>query len=565
MKKNRYILAGLTAAMMLATACSEIDEDQSAQEQTVPVTFYLRSAGPNTRATEDIKAGTEAENAIHTAKVWLYQSAYTDAQSTEHPPLLLGYQDASFSDDAGEREITINIPKSVAEAGRKLDVYAVANAASVDLSTMNAASGETPSSFDNVYLGGDNFTPKTLTTSPGVPTDGLPMSQIAKEQEIRTDGTQYTLEKIDLVRAISKIRFAFARTTGLVDVEVTGIEVNGNIIPKKERIFPNPDATNYGEYNNITYYGDRYTNIIKTGADDTDYEQTRLIYDKSATAGVFTATLIPYDLIQQFTDPRYQTFEEKKSREGYTAAQYDAFLTNSVIGNAYNFDTYLRESDRPVTGKIYYRLTNDGTVKSIDFSTAAPNSSDTSEDFARNHIYTVYAWFEGTEMKLKVVARPWNTFTESFDFSENVVVTEQIEWDRNTIEGTDEVVVNNQYDHTNVYMDSHKTAVCTFTFDAPKGGTFYATLVPIEGDEDAITFEDGTTMTSGPIGRQATLKFKVRDVNNPDHRNVALLKFVVYGPPTEEDIAAGRNHGSQSYEVKKLTIGQEAHIIQPIN
>ena len=566
MKKNRYILAGLTAATLLATACSEIDDDQLQQEQTVPVTFYLRSAGPNTRATEDIKTGTDAENAIHSAKVWLYQSAYTEGTTT-HDPLLLGYQDASFSGTANVREITINIPKAVADAGRKLDVYAIANTASVGLGEMNAGSNEAPKTFDNVYLAGTNFTPKTLTASPGVPNEGLPMSQIAKNQDIIPSGTgaPYTLNKIDLVRAISKIRFAFARTTGLVDVEVTGIEVNGNIIPKKERIFPNQDATNYGEYDNITYNGDRYTNIVKTGTDATDYEQAKLIYDNSATAGDFTATLIPYDLIQQFTDPRYQTFAEKSSRENYTAAQYDAFITNSVIGNAYNFDTYLRESDRPVTGKIYFRLSNDGAVKSIDFSTAAPSGSDTSEDFARNHIYTVYAWFEGTEMKLRVEARKWNTFTENFNFSENVVVTEQIEWDRNSIEGTDEVVVNNQYDHTNVYMDSQKTAVCTFTFDAPKGGTFYATLVPIEGDEDAITFEDGTTMTSGPIGRQATLKFKVRNANNPDHRNVALLKFVVYGPPTEEDIAAGRDHGSQSYEVKKLTIGQEAHIIQPIN
>ena len=108
MKKNRYILAGLTAATLLATACSEIDEDQSAQEQTVPVTFYLRSAGPNTRATEAIKTGTDAENAINTAKVWLYQSAYTEG-GTDHAPLLLGYQDSTFS-GTGEREITINIP-----------------------------------------------------------------------------------------------------------------------------------------------------------------------------------------------------------------------------------------------------------------------------------------------------------------------------------------------------------------------------------------------------------------------------------------------------------------------
>lgn len=400
MKKNRYILAGLTAATLLATACSEIDDNQLQQEQTVPVTFYLRSAGPNTRATEDVKEGTGAENAIHTAKVWLYQSAYTEG-TTNHAPLLLGYQDASFSDNAGEREITINIPKAVADAGRKLDVYAIANAASVGLGEMNAGSNEAPKSFDEFYLAGDNFKPQTLTASPGVPTDGLPMSQIAKEQTIITSGTEYRLHKIDLVRAISKIRFAFARRTGLENVEITGIEINGNLIPKNERIFPNQDATNYGEYNNITYYGDRYTNIVKTGADDTDYEQTKLIYDKSATAGSFNTALVSTSQIVQNENPELLVYQ----KSGKTIRDYDDMITSYVIEE---LDTYLRESDKVITGTIYYRYGSSNT-ESTTFTMSAPN------DFARNHQWVVYGYFNGGKLEIVPQVLDWITGT-TIDF-----------------------------------------------------------------------------------------------------------------------------------------------------
>ena len=396
MKKNRYILAGLTAAMMLATACSEIDEDQSAQEQTVPVTFYLRSAGPNTRATEDIKTGTEAENAIHTAKVWLYQSAYTEGTTT-HEPLLLGYQDATFSDD-DKREITINIPKAVAEARRKLDVYAIANAASVDLSTKNAATGENPSSFDNVYLAGTNFTPKTLTTSPGVPTDGLPMSQIAKEQEIRTDGTQYTLEEIDLVRAISKIRFAFARPTGMQDVEITGIEIDGNLIPNQERIFPlqTEDDANYAKVGDIQFNGDRYTNINKTGTAP-DYAGTYISDVVRYGSAAHNTTLISTDNIFEHVWPKWFSIDYA----GVTGKTYEERIDSLLQASNYDFTTYLRESDKPITGTIWYRYRNEAP-STATFTMSAP------DDFARNHIYTVYGHFEGRKLEVKPIVQKWD-------------------------------------------------------------------------------------------------------------------------------------------------------------
>ena len=44
---------------------------------------------------------------------------------------------------------------------------------------------------------------------------------------------------IALRRAVSKLRFVFARSTGLPDVQVTGFTLDGGLIPNNEYVFPN--------------------------------------------------------------------------------------------------------------------------------------------------------------------------------------------------------------------------------------------------------------------------------------------------------------------------------------
>ena len=528
MKKNRYILAGLTAAMMLATACSEIDEDQSAQEQTVPVTFYLRSAGPNTRATEDIKAGTEAENAIHTAKVWLYQSAYTDAQSTEHAPLLLGYQDATFSDNAGEREITINIPKSVADAGRKLDVYAVANAASVGLGEMNAGSNEGTNSFDNVYLAGTNFTPQTLTASPGVPTDGLPMSQIAKNKEILGSATQYTLNKIDLVRAISKIRFAFARPTGMQDVEITGIEIDGNLIPNQERIFPLQNTDNYAKVGDIQFNGDRYTNINKTGTAP-DYAGTYISDVMRYGSAAHNTTLISTANIFEHVWPKWFSIDYA----GVTGKTYEERIDSLLQASNYDFTTYLRESDKPITGTIYYRYGSTETTQSAKFTMPAPIEGQ-GPDFARNHIYTVYGHFKNGELCLTLTVNPWELKEATIDYKDHPSVSSPLTWIEDTYDTDQRDATNHTY---NLTMKYQTTAECKFTIGTPKGFFWTASFSSVSGDPEAfkfVTVVDGeetlVNTISGYIdGNPSTIKIKTHIDDDVPQINTATLHIVVRG------------------------------------
>jgi hypothetical protein len=61
--------------------------------------------------------------------------------------------------------------------------------------------------------------------------------------------------------------------------------------------------------------------------------------------------------------------------------------------------TYLRESDKQLTGTITYTYSEGGNnhSESIDFSMAAPG------DFLRNHSWIVYIYFMGAKIHVHVV------------------------------------------------------------------------------------------------------------------------------------------------------------------
>lgn len=400
MKKYKYI-TGIALAATMLTACSGLDDDDiPVAEQTVPVTFYIRAASPATRVTEYTEEGTTAENTIHTAKVWLYRSAFTDAEGA-HEPLLLGYRELTGNGD--KLEGTINVAKSVIEANRKVDIYAVGNAESAGLGTMNAGSN-----FATSYLGGTNFVPATRTTSAGVPDAGLPMSQIAMNKTVYVDGSgpNYYIDGIDMVRAISKVRFAFARSEVMDDVKVMAIEIDGNLIPNQERIFPKQttDNGNYALVDDIQYNGDRYTNINTEGGYDAN--MTVYGYAKTGTPAQYSTPLLTQADIMPHVWPKWFDIEYA----GVTGEAYeeriDSLLTADGYTN-YDFTTYLRESDKAITGRIWYRV-GYGVIKSAEFEMDFPQGTKTAEDFARNHIYTVYAYFSADKLEVKPIVQKWD-------------------------------------------------------------------------------------------------------------------------------------------------------------
>ena len=58
---------------------------------------------------------------------------------------------------------------------------------------------------------------------------------------------------------------------------------------------------------------------------------------------------------------------------------------------------YLRESDRKLTGTIYYQVNADGAERSANFSMADDG------DFTRNHTWIVYAYYGSSTLEVFVV------------------------------------------------------------------------------------------------------------------------------------------------------------------
>lgn len=189
---------------------------------------------------------------------------------------------------------------------------------------------------------------------------------------------------------------------------------------------------------------------------------------------------------------------------------------------------YLAENAAGTTGKFYYGE----TTKDADLATEANGATalkigykvgtNGEEKFGyvimppieRNTWYKVLARITANgQMTLTLKVLPWtDTDTQIIDFADNVSLNGYITWSGNgTYAGS-----TFTYGSTNANAE----ATCGFIMDAPKGGTWYATLT--EGDINSFVLETtvGETTTSGstvsgPIvpGQQITVKVRTTASN----------------------------------------------------
>ena len=207
------------------------------------------------------------------------------------------------------------------------------------------------------------------------------------------------------------------------DVAITGIELKESLIASNEYIFPRQDTPpekNYGEIGNATYYGDRLPNL-----QDATYENTSMLWGAKTQNGNEPA-IIPASAINQVGYPERMTFGYLNS-EGRTMSgpDYEDYVTENFIkykdgdnNTRYHDDflTYLRETDKPLEITFYYRLRADeNKIHKTTFTMAAPN------DFARNHIWTVYAYFKGGGLYVVPQVMPWQWGGELEFFSKTTV------------------------------------------------------------------------------------------------------------------------------------------------
>ena len=410
-KMTRRLGMAIAALLMLSTMASCSDQDSQApatgDEAYLNLSFSTASA-TTSRASraEDIgnnetQANPTAESDIHSIKVWVFKSgtgasANPIAYKEDNTPTAVGGGTAN-----GNYTLNLRFLRKInGEELKKIDLYILANSESTNMA--DKLNGKNLRSITRAELQGVTFDDpfgintegKAQTTK--VPNGkGLPISRAITNIELANHVADTEIEakdkgiSIPLVRAVSKLHFYFARTADAdaltENVKVTKIEIDGNTFPTESYVFP--DEEDYA-----TADANKAATSNKYGTPS--YVPTPLKLD-----GVENAK------IKAVADPLTYKRDEKTE----TAQTYMDRM-NKEIGE-HNL-SYLRETNKPITGKIYYQLADGGSVKSRGFT--IPSSGNA----IRNRELVVYGYFlQGGALCLDWQVMPWNKVTSEISWS----------------------------------------------------------------------------------------------------------------------------------------------------
>ena len=402
-KMMRQALTALAALLMVGAmaSCSENQDIETAENHDAYISLSFSSNSANsTRAGEsrtegvladnESKADPNSESDIHSIKVWVFQSGTNEDANP------IAYKEEALKDINGSYNLQLRFLRKIAgKEVENIDLYILANSESTNIeSKLNGKdfSNITRKELQNICFDSTfgilkNGNPQNTE----VPETGLPISRaitnISVENHVGTTEAEAKTKgiKIPLVRAVSKLHFYFARKTGIENVKVTSIEVEGNTIPTASYIFP--DETEYKENDDNQVVTSNKYNVTRTG-----YVSTVLKLN-----GVET------DNIKEVEDP-----EKFKKTETQTAQDYlDAFKKAGIA--SHNL-CYLRETTKAIKGKIHYSL---GTEeKSVDFSIPTDGKA------IRNRELVVYGYFLNGQMGMLTVTPTIQEWQDggTFDF-----------------------------------------------------------------------------------------------------------------------------------------------------
>lgn len=515
-KMTRRLGMAIAALLMLSTMASCSDQDSQApatgEEAYLNLSFSTASA-TTSRASRagnignnETQANPTAESDIHSIKVWVFKSG-TGASANP-----IAYKEDTPTAVGGgtvNSNYTLNLRflrKINGEELKNIDLYILANSESTNMA--DKLKSKDFRSITRADLQGVTFDdPFGITTEGKAQTrevpngKGLPISRAITNIEIAKHVADTEIEakdkgiSIPLVRAVSKLHFYFARKAGadaLTDnVKVTKIEIDGNTFPTASYVFP--DEENYA-----TADANKAATSNKYGTPS--YVPTLLKLD-----GVENAQ------IKAVADPlTYQ-------RGATETAQAYMNRMNTDIGE-HNL-SYLRETNKPITGKIYYQLAEGGSVKSQGFT--IPSSGNA----IRNRELVVYGYFlQGGALCLDWQVMPWNKVTSEISWSN--VNCQMFAWAKDlnvTPQGGDKeglyCLVNypryneKDKDH-NSLEDRSSGAAFYFKVESPKGLVWKAHLTNPE--EFAFNYgksTDNTNCVSTGIARTKPYQIKVEAVN----------------------------------------------------
>lgn len=508
-KMTRRLGMAIAALLMLSTMASCSDQDSQApatgDEAYLNLSFSTASATTSraSRAGDignnETQANPTAESDIHSIKVWVFKSGTGPSANP------IAYKEDTPSAVDGKPvngNYTLNLRflrKINGEELKNIDLYILANSESTNMA--DKLNGKDFRSITRADLQGVTFDNPFGITAEGkaqtteVPTGlGLPISRaitniaIADHVADTEAGAKGKGISIPLVRAVSKLHFYFARKAGedalTGNVKVTKIEIDGNTFPTESYVFPDEEDYATADANKAATSG-------KYGTPS--YVSTLLKLDGVENTG-----------IKEVEDPlTYQ-------RGATETAQTYMDRMNTEIGE-HNL-SYLRETNKPITGKIYYQLADGGSVKSQGFT--IPSSGNA----IRNRELVVYGYFlQGGALCLDWQVMPWNKVTSEISWSN--VNCQMYAWHKSSPSATtgDEegkfcLVNNPRYETSkhNSLVAKSSGAAFYFKVDGPTGLVWKAHLTnPTEFAFNYAKSTESTNCVSTGIARTAPYQIKV--------------------------------------------------------
>lgn len=511
-KMTRRLGMAIAALLMLSTmaSCSDQDSQVPATGDEAYLNLSFSTASTTTsRASraEDIgnnetQANPNQESDIHSIKVWVFKSgtgasANPIAYKEDNTPTAVGGGTAN-----GNYTLNLRFLRKInGEELKNIDLYILANSESTnmaeklngkDLRSITRAELQDVT-FDNPF--GITAEGKAQTTE--VPTGkGLPISRAITNIELANHVADTEIEakgkgiNIPLVRAVSKLHFYFARkaNANTENVKVTKIEIDENTFPTESYVFP--DEENYA-----TADANKAATSGKYGTPS--YVSTLLKLDGVENTG-----------IKEVEDPL--TYKRGATE---TAQTYMDRMNKEIGGHNLS---YLRETNKPITGKIYYQLTDGSIEKSQGFT--IPSSGNA----IRNRELVVYGYFlKGGALCLDWQVMPWNKVTSEISWSN--VNCQMYPWHKTSPSATkgDEegkyCLVNfprYETDKHNSLVAKSSGAAYYIKVDGPTGLVWKAYLT--NTDEFKFTYgssiENETNCVSTGIARKDPYQIKVEAV-----------------------------------------------------
>ena len=508
-KMTRRLGMAIAALLMLSTmaSCSDQDSQVPATGDEAYLNLSFSTASTTTsRASraenignDETQANPNAESDIHSIKVWVFKSG-TGASANpiaykEDTPTAVGGATAN-----GSYTLSLRFLRKInGEELKNIDLYILANSESTNMA--DKLKGKDLRSITRADLQGVTFDDPFGITAEGkaqttaVPTDkGLPISRAITNIEIANHVADTEIEakgkeiSIPLVRAVSKLHFYFARKAGedayTDNVKVTRIEIDGNTFPTASYVFP----------------------------DEEDY--TTADANKSATSGkygtpTYVATTLTLDGVENANIKAVENPETYKRGESETAQAYMNRMNTEIGGHDL---CYLRETNKPITGKIYYQLAEGDFERSKEFTIPSEGNA------IRNRELVVYGYFlQGGALCLDWQVMPWNKVTSEISWSN--VNCQMFAWHKSSPSATtgDEegkfcLVNYPRYETSkhNSLVAKSSGAAFYFKVDGPTGLVWKAHLTnPTEFAFNYAKSTESTNCVSTGIARTAPYQIKV--------------------------------------------------------